>query len=32
MGKDDASDKQIERAAKDANALTFVNDLPEVIP
>ena len=30
MGKDDATDKEIEEAAKNANALTFINGLPKV--
>ena len=30
MGKDDATDKEIEDAAKNANAFTFINELPKV--
>lgn len=30
MGKDDATEKEIEEAASNANALTFINDLPKV--
>lgn len=29
MGKDDATDKEIEDAAKNANAFTFINELPK---
>lgn len=31
MGKDDATDEEIEQAAKNANALSFVTELPKVI-
>ena len=30
MGKDDATEREIEEAARNANALTFINDLPKV--
>ena len=30
MGKDDATDAEIEKAAMNANALNFINDLPKV--
>ncbi len=31
MGKSSATDEEVEKAAKDANAFGFISDLPEVI-
>ncbi len=31
MGKDDATDAEIEAAARNANAHNFISDLPKVI-